>query len=129
MGSMWNDNLTVNNRTIDSHHKKLFDMFDAYHEAMKAGQARSVVSGMLVEIKNYTAYHFNYEEGELAKANYPKLEEHKKIHRQFEQQIDTLIDSTKNNDLGATLKTNKVLSEWLRGHIMGRDQEYVDYLK
>jgi hemerythrin-like metal-binding protein len=48
--------------SLDAEHRKLFYLINTLHEAMKSGQSRTVIAGILHELERYTQTHFLVEE-------------------------------------------------------------------
>jgi hemerythrin len=75
---------------IDKQHKKLIDMINNLHEAMKEGKSKEVMGDILKSLLSYTETHFKLEEKYFDIYNYPAKENHKAKHKQF---IDTVTKS------------------------------------
>ena len=125
----WKDEYSVKHDKIDSQHKKLIELINALHAAMKSGKAKDELGNILAKLADYTVIHFRDEEAVQAEANYPKLEEHKKIHADLVSQV---VDLKEKFDKGAfmlSLETMTFLKDWLNTHILKEDKAYVSYLK
>ena len=123
-----NDSFSVNIVRIDQEHKKLFEMINDLTDAMKAGQGKDVLGGILDGLLSYTASHFQTEENYFQQVKYPDAAEHKKEHLAFVQKVS---EFKKDFDAGrATISVNilQFLSKWLQNHIKGTDQKYSSFL-
>jgi hemerythrin len=82
------------------------------------------------ELKAYTIYHFTEEEAMLVKGKYPNIEEHKKIHKRFVDEISKVasgsFDYTSEEELS---KLINFLSKWVVQHIRNEDYKYITYLR
>lgn len=76
----WNAFYSVNVEEIDNQHKKLIDLINQLYDAMKAGKGTEVLSTVLTELVEYTAYHFETEERLFLQQGYAEYEAHKVIH-------------------------------------------------
>lgn len=131
MALKWKDTFSCNIREIDDQHKKLFqigselfelaslkDNADHYDEIMK----------IINELKDYTIYHFNYEENLMEKHFYRNYAEHKIEHEAFIKAIAKI----ENSDLDAhqsasVMKLIIFISDWITSHILKTDIQYKDF--
>ena len=126
----WNDNLySVNIEKFDEDHKKLLQFINDLHQAMLQGQGKEKLSVILDELLDYTRYHFSAEEAEMQKANYPELENHKKLHKELTDQLHQLIEDYKAGKKEVSIDTFRFLKEWLFNHIQVVDKKYEPWLK
>lgn len=124
----WNDSYTVNHPLIDEHHKKLIKLVDDLFTAMKERRANEAISTVLKELLDYTIYHFDAEQALFEKSSYPKIDGHKKIHRDFIAKVEgwkTDFDSGKSF---ISVEMLDFLSAWLINHIKNIDKEMATYL-
>jgi hemerythrin-like metal-binding domain len=127
----WNDKFSVNVAEIDNQHRQLFylaekvssilavnDGYDHYDEIMNT----------FIELKNYTLYHFDYEEKLMKKINYADFSNHKKEHENFINEILRLekIDAETKQKLVMTNILAFIL-DWIVGHILKTDMSYKSF--
>lgn len=113
---------------LDEQHKKLIEMINDLHEAMRAGKGNAAMGTILDGLISYTGYHFTAEEGMMKAAGYKDLEAHKKVHDSFTNKV---ADLQENFDAGKTtlsVETMKFLSGWPTSHIKGTDKQYMSIL-
>lgn len=121
---------SVSNKIIDEHHLKLFNLFEKIQILIEEETCEVKLKAVLLEIKDYTFYHFNYEERLMEIAGYPELLEHKRLHRNFIDLIDNImIEVKEGHSKDACTRTYDVLKNWLINHIQIVDKRYVEYLK
>lgn len=129
----WKDEFSVNVETIDKQHQELFrlgtelyglirsisDDFDYYDEIM----------AVVVQLANYTEYHFESEERMMRDNGYPKLYSHINQHKKFV----TKINSIKRDEVD--LRQKKIgmdliifIANWIESHIMVTDMQYKEYM-
>lgn len=124
------ESYSVSNKIIDEHHFKLFNLFEKIKILIDEDICDVRLKAVLLEIKDYTFYHFNYEERLMEIAGYPDLMEHKRLHRNFIDLIDNImIEVKEGHSKDACIRTYDVLNNWLKNHIMVIDKKYVEYLK
>ncbi len=120
----WTEALSVKIDSIDTQHKKLVDLINALHDAMKNGKGKEAIGATLDEVINYTQYHFKYEEDLMKKAGYEDLLNHKSAHDQLTRQVMDLNERYKSGNTAITVEVMNFLREWLNNHINGTDKKY-----
>ncbi len=120
----WTNDLSVAVPEMDRQHKKLVDMINNLHDAMKSGQGREVLAKTLRDMVAYANIHFQHEEKMLETAGYSDLAAHKKMHESFRVKADELIAASQSGAQTVTYQVMKFLSNWLVEHINGADKKY-----
>jgi len=127
----WSDSLSVNHPTIDSQHRELVRRIAALIDAINKGNITNEdMVEMLGFIADYTDEHFSTEEKMMVLAEYPGYEEHKAQHLWFMNEVNELIKEYIINGVSDKLLTDiqRVLIDWLVGHITGTDKKLGAYL-
>ncbi len=128
MAIKWRDLYSVNNEVIDRQHKRLFeignmlldivssrDELDHYDEILR----------IIGELKEYTIYHFDYEEGLMGKAGYAGLAAHKAEHAAFVSEVERkLREDLDANQKESVLQLVMVVTDWITSHILKTDMQY-----
>ena len=83
----WKPNLSVNIEQIDGEHKKLVDMINGLHDAMKSGKSKERLGWLLNELVGYAGVHFGTEETLMDRYAYPSTLLHKLEHKKFVGQV------------------------------------------
>jgi methyl-accepting chemotaxis protein len=125
----WNDRIKIGIEVFDAQHKKLVQMINSLHRAMKTSQAGATVGRILNELVEYTQTHFKAEEDAMRKHGYPDLSTHRKKHQDL---IERVLDTRKKMTAGNAMLSMDVmefLKDWLIHHIQGTDKEYAPFLK
>jgi len=125
----WSDQLRTGIETIDEQHLKLVDLVNALADAMRAGKGKDLIGTVLGELKEYTEYHFGFEEAAFAKHGFPGAAAHAKSHAELVGKIDDLAERYSRGVIGISIDILNFLVEWVKGHIMREDMEYVPFLK
>jgi hemerythrin len=125
----WEARYSVHIDEFDNHHKKLIQLLQKLHQSMLDGQGKVIVGEILDELREYTVYHFNAEEQQMEKHNYPEYEAHKAQHKELIKQLEDLINSFKAGESGITTDTYRFLNKWLTNHIMNADKKYTTFFK
>lgn len=124
----WSDKFSVKVPTFDAQHKQLFRLIEQLHEAMKTGQSKARMSGILGELGNYTKTHFALEERELLAIGYPEFGVHAAEHRKFTNKIDELSANFASGVAGISVELMEFLNNWLVQHICAVDQKYSEMM-
>lgn len=124
----WNDRLSVNIKEIDDQHKKLVEMINNLHDAMKGGKGDAVVFGIVDQMKKYAASHFALEEKHMKAHNYPDFVKHKAEHDKFVAKVLQVEKDCKSGKCAMSMDILNFLSTWLVDHIKGTDKKYGPYL-
>ncbi|MFW5489609.1 MAG: bacteriohemerythrin [Desulfovibrio sp.] len=124
----WTDSLSVNIRSIDAQHKRLVDLINELHAAMRQRKSDRVLLDVVERLKDYTVTHFQAEERYFDKYGYPATEAHKKQHTIFVQQVADFEAELKAGTAKVTMDIMRFLKDWLVNHIQGTDQKYSKFL-
>lgn len=128
-GLAWDTSLSVGVPSCDKQHQQLFLLIDKLDEAMRKGQGKQIIGGILDELRKYTVTHFTYEEKLLKRIAYADLPRQQAEHKQF---VDKLVHFQKENAEGSLALSVSVmgfLKSWLRDHIMKEDAKYGEACK
>ena len=120
----WTENMDVGYNIINDQHKKLIDLINQLHDAMKEGKSKEVMSNILEELKNYTGYHFKTEEDMFEKFNYEETNDHKTEHQLFVVKVEDFINKYSNGDTTVSMDIMTFLKDWLINHIQKTDMHY-----
>jgi len=124
------EELSVGITGMDNHHRKLFDIMNKLHEAMKGGKSEEVLIGIIKEMSDYTRYHFDEEEALMASVNYVGLPAQKAAHKAFIAKIDEFKDQAEGGmAIFVVTKLASTAADWLKKHIMVMDKQYTEALK
>ena len=124
----WDESDSVKVKVCDTEHQKLFSLINALHEAMKSGQARSVIAGTVHELEKYTQTHFRAEEALMHRAQYAKLDEHRVEHQKFVAKIKEFKAELDAGQTDGSIKVVTFLRDWLTNHIKQVDKMYSEPL-
>jgi hemerythrin len=126
----WNETLySVEIESFDNDHKKLIDLINNLHEAMSQGKGKIVLGKILIELREYTKYHFKAEELAMAKYGYLEFFDHKQQHKELIIQLEELIEKHKSDSKEITIETFNFLKNWLTNHIKVTDKRYTAFFK
>lgn len=125
---VWSDKYSVNIKEIDEQHKKLVDMLNELHDAMKSGKGKEIVGKTLTELIKYAGTHFANEERLMTAHGYPEYNAHKAEHTKFTLKVSELQKSFQQGAPVLTVEVLNFLKDWLQTHILGIDKKYGPFL-
>lgn len=132
---MWKERYRVDVESIDEQHIELFSRLSNF---IKIVQNEENWDEKIEEVKKtmefmqeYVVYHFDDEEKYMKEINYPDIELHKKIHKEFKEGINNYVElfevegftEEKIQELSAKLMT------WLIMHVGKMDQQIGKYVE
>lgn len=131
MAIKWDPSLSVDEETIDNQHQKLLTKIDELLSAMQKNKGEPIILEIIGFFQKYADEHFTYEEKYMAEHNYPQLEEHKSLHKEFIKKYQVFKERFTNE--GATkdlmVQVQNFLLKWWLNHIELEDHKYYVYIK
>lgn len=125
----WRDEFSIGVSEIDDQHRKLFDIANRAYTLLKNQllvDKYDAIVAIIDELKEYTAYHFNYEQEYMARIGYKRLLSHKVLHDDFIEKINSInlnkIDEDQEQYL---LDILDFVVKWIEGHILGQDKKII----
>ena len=129
----WKDRFNTGIDEIDNQHKRLFEIGTELYDLASSEDGidnYDNIVALINELKDYTVYHFNYEEERMAKAGYSEISAHKEEHQQFIDKLnETEAKDIDMNQKQVLLDMIEFIIGWVSGHIVGTDFKYKDVLK
>ena len=120
----WDDSLSVKIPEFDQEHKKLIDMVNSLHSAMKERKSNQVMSSLIADLKNYTQEHFSQEEEFMKKHEFAEFAAHHNAHIKFIETVNGVEKDLNAGKLTVAMDLFNFLSNWLVGHIKEIDKKY-----
>jgi hemerythrin len=127
----WKDAYSCNIAKIDEQHKKLLSIGEKLYDIVRSKNYLDhydEIMQILYEMRDYTVYHFNYEEELMEKYGFELLDLQRKQHQQFVKKINAFakqdIDEEQNR---ISLELVTFVADWIEHHILGSDQKYMEF--
>lgn len=120
---VWNDKLSVRIGVIDKQHKQLIELANSLYRAYIEGTSEEKEKECLVELINYTKYHFSEEEKLMEKHDYPQRKSHAVLHQSFVVRLSEICEMHQIGQKQVTRDVLLFLKEWLFDHILKKDKE------
>ena len=125
----WADEYSVGIESFDNDHKKLIMILNKLFDALSKGEAQNLIFTIVMELKDYTQYHFNSEEDAFLKHLYPDYESHKDLHDNFLKKIKDFELNYVNKPQVLAIPVFNLLMSWIKEHIQKVDKNYSNFLK
>lgn len=120
----WKDQYSVGHAVIDTQHKELFALVNEVAERLKDGGKDFEIKTVIDRLATYTVEHFREEERLMQMGNYPRLEEHKRVHADLIEKVQGIQLRLMMGTYVPNIEVVRFLSDWLLNHIMKEDMDY-----
>ncbi len=126
---MWSEMFSTRVPYIDNQHKKLLDIVNEFHAAVKEKKGRDILFQVLNSLIRYTEEHFRDEETVMDMTGYPAEEAllHRKIHEELAEEILRLNEELKGPEEKPLHDVEVFLNGWLIRHILTQDKKLASY--
>ena len=122
----WSERLVFGIARVDVQHKQLFDLAATFEG--NGDQIR--VMKTLASLANYVKIHLIEEELLLERCGYPKLAEHKELHKHFKTLLQQLLAEANGMTLDQIAeRVHYLINGWFYNHILIADLDYVPLVK
>ncbi len=125
----WKDEYAMSVPRIDAQHRRLFELAGNLHSAMLAGQAKSILGGLLDALIDYTREHFDTEESLMQRHAYPGYSRHKIQHDDLTRTVLAFRRDFESGKVAVSVELLGFLKEWLAHHIAESDQRVGVHLR
>jgi hemerythrin-like metal-binding protein len=126
--SGWKSSYSVKVKRCDEDHQKLFLLIEDLNDAMRSGQGKLIVDGIVQDLERYAQIHFTAEEALMAKAKYPALAAHQGEHRRFIESVAKFRQELNSGDKSQSISVSMFMNNWLVNHILRTDKQYSSHL-
>ncbi len=125
----WDPKYSVDIEEIDTHQKKMFELFNQLIDLKEAKKESKECINMISEINEYSKFYFSTEERHLRRKGYPDFAIHAKAHRQFTKRSISLRREIAEDIENLSYEVINELRNWLIDHIVTYDAMYIPYLR
>lgn len=125
----WTASLDTTVQFVDEDHRKLVDIVNSLHRAMKEEEGTSKVGAIIDSLVSYAETHFGREMDMLKRHNYPEVVSHSEMHDRLVAKIKNLSEKYRQGEFTVAMDLLSFAKEWLVGHILNTDMRYVDHVK
>ncbi|MGY5860505.1 MAG: bacteriohemerythrin [Candidatus Thorarchaeota archaeon] len=127
----WDESFSVGIELIDEQHKMLIERTNAISEAVENTRGLEKIIQTLDFMIEYTEFHFSAEEKVMTDNDYPKFDEHHKLHEDFKSRLNLMVQDFEEEGAtsGLSDEITAYLTNWLVNHIKGIDTELGQILR
>lgn len=123
MPMIWDDRFATGVPGVDHDHQHLFAIFNRLEDAVHQAKSKQAIEAILVELAEYTGYHFRREEDFMKEQNWSGYEQHKHAHDGLLEVLGTLIYNFERGETHIEGVTLSFLEDWLVEHTQVMDKE------
>jgi hemerythrin-like metal-binding protein len=124
----WEDSFSVGIDKIDLEHKKIIEIINTLYGYLEMGIQNETTEALLQELLSNAQGHFKTEEDLFIQYKYPTTVEHKVEHQRFVEILKAFTLGYHEKEVGISLQIVTFLAGWLKGHFLGTDRGYIQYL-
>ena len=124
----WDNSFNLGLGKIDEQHQLLLILVNKIWRAIIGRADRKHIFALVKELEVYSIIHFAEEEAYMLKVNYPNIDKHKKIHKQFIKRV-AMEKAIAIREGHLSLDILHFLRDWLVNHIKGSDMRFSEYVK
>ncbi len=127
---IWSKDLETGFAVMDMQHKELVGKINKLIDVLQGVDDEFSMDELFVFLEEYVDVHFRTEEMYMDQTNYPETEEHKKLHKWFEEKVKEMHAKYLKEGKSASLieDVERFLIDWLSEHIMGTDKKLAQFL-
>jgi len=131
----WKDEYSCYDSGIDQQHMRLIQLIDNMEEILDLNDDYDhfdEIVRIFNELKEYTVYHFKYEEELMEKSNYDttSIKIQRLEHKSFIKKIDGIdFDEIDKNQIESVKQMLVFTAKWIEQHILGTDRNFGEFLK
>jgi hemerythrin len=125
---VWSEKISIGVEAIDNDHKKLIELINRCSRINTLHDKVDQVQQVLIELVQYTSYHFSREEAIMQACGYPHLMEHSLGHQKLLSQVKTYLYDFSQGTMSLQM-FNDFMKSWLIKHILASDKDYAPYCK
>jgi len=125
---LWGDTLKVNVGEIDTQHEKLISIMSRLHESFNAKTHGDTEKKILVELIDYTRYHFGTEKKLMEDNDYDERQSHLEQHKEFVTKLASLCEKHQVQNMEVSREVLAFLTSWIINHILETDKKLARFL-
>lgn len=126
----WKDEYKIGVTQIDEQHEKLFEICDRAYSLLKNElylDKYDKIVLILEELKEYTVYHFKFEEEYMKEIGYKKFFSQKVAHDDFIEKINNInLKSVDQKQDAAIIDILDFALKWIEQHILNEDKKIAE---
>jgi hemerythrin len=127
----WSDEYLTGVAEIDGQHRGFFEAAHRLYDQILNCEGEHGVEEAVAFLRDYADRHFRTEETFMREHEFPRLEEHIKLHEAFFENLEQLADELKVLGPSQHLadRALEVAQDWLIDHITDEDMQYAMHVR
>ena len=125
---VWSEEYSINVAEIDEQHKTLLEHVNRLHEGVKDQIDREDLRQLVLDLVEYTRFHFSSEEKLMKQYGMEKVKKHLKEHRALLKHLNHIVDAITEGKRPAFYSGYDVSNDWFLAHILGHDKKMGKFL-
>lgn len=125
----WGPKYQLGISLIDNQHKKWIEFINKFFASLLHKKDEAEVRDLLNKLKDYTDYHFGFEEKYMDEFSYEDIEKHKQKHKEFTDSLDSILTSYSQGKETSIHRLVMYLMDWVTDHVLVTDRKYVELFK
>ena len=130
----WSERMATGVAAIDDQHRYLVDTLRRANERLLEDGSTALLAEIAHDLLSYAIMHFETEEELMRRHGYheacPEAARlHISQHREFSRQVVAVCDRLHEGRQVSRIDVLKYLNDWLRGHVLGTDQQLGTFLR
>jgi len=124
----WDKRLAVGPPSIDAQHRLLVEALNELNSSVMRGDDRNNTGVLLRTFLAYTRNHHASEEALMARVHYPELQQHRALHRELLENIETHLAHLDRGEGAVSIEFLHYVRDWLSHHIQKVDRAYLPWI-
>ena len=127
----WDEAWSIGIAEIDEHHHKLVELIQRLFGALITAQGTAYMEEIVIELVDYTKFHFSREEEVYQEYGFDQLEHHKGQHQALVKQVLDVTQDVLKRGPSEELSEEVYyfLRHWLVDHIIDEDLKFKAFLE
>jgi hemerythrin len=127
----WDEAWSIGIAEIDEHHHKLVELIQRLFGALITAQGTAYMEEIVIELVDYTKFHFSREEEVYQEYGFDQLEHHKGQHQALIKQVLDVTQDVLKRGPSEELSEEVYyfLRHWLVDHIIDEDLKFKAFLE
>jgi hemerythrin len=125
---VWSDEYSINVAEIDEQHKKLLEHVNKLHAGVEAQIDKEDLHQLVVDLYEYTRFHFASEEKLMKQHGMEHTKKHHKEHKLLLRHLHHICNAISEGKRPAFYSEYDVSNDWFLAHIMGFDKKMGAFL-
>ncbi|MGE4298856.1 MAG: bacteriohemerythrin [Desulfovibrionaceae bacterium] len=120
----WRKDFEVGVDIMDSDHRRLFEIADSLHDAIRMGVSRAPRFKIFNALIAFANEHFAREEAFMREHGYPEIENHHRHHERLIEEVEAYRGRLETGEVNMDAAFVTFFKDWLINHILANDHRF-----